>query len=201
MIIEKEHYKYLVNQHGRVAHERGNFAAWKQAYERSIEAIYANACEALPRDCGSVLDIGSGLGGIDIYLSKHFGSATHICLLDGDNNDPEVKWSFEPHNSMSVAFDFLHKNGVMDYSSVEPGRLDTREKGEFDLVVSFAAYGFHIHPGNYIDDLKKVTHTNTVIILEVRRTKEDWLRTFVETFGTPRVLERQPKYVRVAFRA
>lgn len=197
--IEKKHYEYLVNQHGRVAHERGNFAAWKQAYERSIEAIYANVCTVLPRDCRSVLDIGSGLGGVDIFLSRHYGSDTHICLLDGDNGNPEVEWSFEPHNSMSVAFDFLYKNGVTNISGVEPGRLDTRKDGEFDLVVSFAAYGFHIHPGNYIEDLKKVTHKSTVIVLEVRRTKEDWLRTFVEAFGTPMVLEREKKYVRVAF--
>jgi hypothetical protein len=200
MIIEKKHYNYLVNQHGRVAHERGDFGTWKQAYEASIGSIYKNIYPALPRHCGSVLDIGSGLGGIDLHLAAHYGSSTHICLLDGDNNDPEVKWSFEPHNSMSVAFDFLRKNGVANVSSVAPGQLDTRQPKEFDLVVSFAAYGFHIHPGNYIDDLKKVTHSGTVIILEVRRTKEDWLRIFVEAFGTPTVLEREKKYVRVAFR-
>lgn len=201
MIIEQKHYRYLVHQRGEGSSERDNFAQWQAAYERSLEAIFENIRPVLPRDCGSVLDIGSGLGGIDIHLSRHLGSSTHFCLLDGDNNDPEVKWSFEPHNSMSIAFDFLHKNGVSNVSSVEPGRLDSREKGEFDLVVSFAAYGFHIHPGNYLDDLKKVTHSGTVIILEVRRSKEDWLRAFMEAFGAPKVLERQQKYVRVAFRA
>lgn len=201
MIIEKKHFAYLVNQRGEVAHERGDFAVWQQAYQRSLEAIFQNIRPVLPAGCGSVLDIGSGLGGIDILLSRHLGSSTHFCLLDGDNNDPEVKWSFQPHNSMSVAFDFLHKNGVTNVSSVEPGRLDTREKGEFDLVVSFAAYGFHIHPGNYLEDLKKVTHSGTVIILEVRRSKEDWLRAFMEAFGAPKVLERLQKCVRVAFRA
>lgn len=200
MIIEKKHFTYLVNQHGRVAHERGNFATWKQAYERSIEAIYANIYEVLPRDCRSILDVGSGLGGIDIHLAHHYGcSDTRICLLDGIDDGPEVQWSHKTHNDMSVAFDFLFKNGVKNVSSV-PTHLLGDVSQKFDLVVSFAAYGFHIHPGNYLEDLKKVTHANTVIILEVRRTKEDWLRSFVEAFGTPRVLERQPKYVRVAFR-
>lgn len=201
MIIEKKHFTYLVNQHGRVAHERDDFERWKAAYVASLDAIYANIAPVLPHQCGSILDVGSGLGGIDIHLSHHYGNEAHVCLLDGDNNDPEVKWSFEPHNSMSMAFDFLHKNGVTDLSSVGPGRLDTRRKGEFDLVVSFAAYGFHIHPGNYLEDLKKVTHDETVVILEVRRTKEEWLRAFVEAFGQPKVLEREKKYVRLAWHA
>lgn len=199
--IEKKHYEYLVNQHGRVAHERTDFAGWKAAYEASLQSIYDNIAPVLPRQCGSILDVGSGLGGIDIHLSRHYGNEAHVCLLDGDNNDPEVAWSFEPHNSMTVAFDFLHKNGVTNLSSVGPGRLDTRQKQEFDLVVSFAAYGFHIHPGNYLEDLKQVTHPDTVIILEVRRRKEDWLRMFLEAFGEPKVLERAEKYVRLAFHA
>lgn len=199
MIIEKKHFIYLVNQHGRVAHERGNFATWKQAYEASIEAIYANICSALPRECKNILDIGSGLGGIDVHLAHHYGcSDTRVCLLDGTDDGPEVQWSHKTHNDMSVAFDFLQKNGVKHISSVLP-HLFGEVSQKFDLVVSFAAYGFHIHPGNYLEDLKKVVRNDTVIILEIRRTKEDWLRMFVEAFGTPVVLEREKKYVRVAF--
>lgn len=201
MIVEKKHFTYLVNQHGRVAHERGDFAVWREAYESSLQAIMENIRPVLPRDCGSLLDIGSGLGGIDVALSNHYRNQAHVCLLDGDETSPEVKWSFEPHNSMTVAFDFLHKNGVTNLSSLGPGNLDKWRGEPFDLVVSFAAYGFHIHPGNYLSDLQKVIHDETVIILDVRKRKEDWLRTFLETFGEPKVLERAEKYVRLAFRA
>lgn len=199
MIIEKKHFAYLVTQHGRVSHERADFGKWKQAYEASIGSIYANICTVLPRDCKRILDIGSGLGGIDIHLAHHYGcDDTHVCLLDGIDDPPEVEWSFKPHSNMEVAFDFLSKNGVKKIAGIGPGQLgDVSEK--FDLVVSFAAYGFHIHPGDYFEDLKKVVHPGTVIVLEIRRTKEDWLRMFVEAFGTPTVLEREKKYVRVAF--
>jgi hypothetical protein len=202
MIIQKKHFDYLVTQHGRVAHERADFDRWKTAYEASIEHIYTDIRSFLPYKCGSLVDIGSGLGGIDIHLSRHYAHCfPHVCLVDGDNGSPEVQWSFEPHNSMSVALDFLRKNGVTNVSSLLPGNLD-RWKGEpFDLAVSFAAWGFHIHPGNYLSDLMKVIHDQTIVILEVRRTKDDWLRAFVEALGMPKVISKAEKYVRIAFRA
>lgn len=201
MIIEQKHFAYLVTQHGRVAHERANFERWRAAYEASVQHIYEDIHPFLPRDCGSIADIGSGLGGIDIHLSAHYEVRPFICLVDGDNGSPEVQWSFEPHNSMSVAFDFLHKNGVTNVSSLSPGSLDKWAGEPFDLVVSFAAYGFHIHPGNYLGDLMKVIHPETVVILEVRRTKDDWLRMFIEALGVPKVISKAEKYVRLAFRA
>jgi len=201
MIIDKKHFDYLVTQHGRVAHERADFDRWKSAYEASIADIYTDIRPFLPSVCSNLADIGSGLGGIDIALSAHYETRPHVCLVDGDNGSPEVQWSFEPHNSMSVAFDFLHKNGVTDVSSLAPGNLDKWKGEPFDLVVSFAAWGFHIHPGNYIGDLMKVIHDQTVVILEVRRTKDDWLETFIGALGRPKVISRAEKYVRLAFRA
>lgn len=201
MIIEKKHFAYLVNQRGEVAHERADFDRWRAAYEASIQHIYEDIRPFLPRECGSLADIGSGLGGIDIALSAHYEDRPHVCLVDGDNGSPEVTWSFEPHNSMAVAFDFLHKNGVTDVSSLSPGNLDKWKGEPFDLVVSFAAWGFHIHPGNYLGDLMKVIHPQTVVILEVRRTKEEWLRLFVEALGVPKVISKADKLVRLAFRA
>lgn len=200
MIIEKRHFAYLVNQHGRVAHEREDFDRWKLAYEASLQSIYDNIAPVLPARCGSVLDIGSGLGGIDIHLHRRYGSDTRIVLLDGDNGDPQVAWSYAPHNSFSAGYDFLHKNGVTSVSGILPGYLHEWNGPPFDLVVSFAAYGFHIHPGLYLEELQRVVHDETVIILEVRRAKVDWLELFGAAFGVPRVLEKTEKYARLAFR-
>lgn len=200
MIIEKRHFAYLVNQHGRVAHEREDFDRWKLAYEASLQAIYDSIAPVLPARCGSVLDIGSGLGGIDIYLHNHYDGDARIVLLDGDNGDPDVVWSYAPHNSFSVAYDFLQKNGVRGVSSILPGYLGEWSGEPFDLVVSFAAYGFHIAPSLYLEQLKTVIHDDTVLVLEVRRMKADWLELFAAAFGAPRILETTEKYMRLAFR-
>jgi hypothetical protein len=201
MIIEKKHFEYLVNQHGRVSDARHDFDAWKKAYEASICSIWDSIVPYLPRSARNTLDIGSGLGGIDILLHRLYGPETCVCLLDGDETPPEVEWSFKPHNSMSVAFDFLYKNGVSNTNAITPGNLGKWAGPKFDLVVSFAAWCFHIHPGDYLDDLKTVIHDKTVIILEVRRTKADWLRALLEAFGEPKVIDKAEKYVRVAFNA
>lgn len=201
MLIEPKHFRYLVTQHGRVSDARGSFEAWKVAYESSIASIYSGIVDYLPARAAAVLDIGSGLGGIDIHLSNHYGPETAICLLDGDETGPEVEWSFKPHNSMSTAFDFLHKNGVTNVHGITPGNLDKSPIKPFDLVVSFSAYCFHIHPGDYLEDLKTVIHDETVIILEVRRTKTEWLRMLLEAFGEPKVIDKGEKYVRVVFNA
>lgn len=201
MLIEPEHFEYLVNQHGRVSDARLDFARWKEAYEISISGIYDNLVPVLPRRAAAVLDIGSGLGGIDVLLSRYYGPETAICLLDGDETGPEVSWNFKPHNSMSTALDFQHKNGVTNVYGITPGNLDKSPVKPFDLVVSFSAYCFHIHPGEYLEDLKSVVHDKTVIILEVRRTKTEWLRMLLESFGEPKVIDKGEKYVRVAFNA
>lgn len=201
MIIEKKHFEYLVNQHGRIASAREDFAKWRAAYDASLSGIDASVADSLPKNCGSILDIGSGLGGIDVLLARRYDSAPHVALLDGIETGPEVLWSFVPHNSMTVARDFLAKNGVNDVSCIAHNALDDWKGEPFDLVVSFAAWAFHFDPGELIPDLKKHIHDGTVIICDVRKSKPEWLRKLVEAFGQPKVLERAEKYVRVSFRA
>lgn len=200
MIIKPKHFAYLVNQHGKVASLKDNFEQWKWAYEKSLEAIFESFKGCIPNPVSSVLDIGSGLGGIDVLLNNFLAQNLRVYLLDGDNKNPEVEWSYQPHNCMTTAFDFLHANGVKNVTGIEPAQFGQCQE-KFDLVVSFAAYGFHIHPGNYLEDLKKVIHDKTVLIFDVRKSKPEWLRLFIEAFGVPKTLERAEKYVRLAFRA
>lgn len=202
MIIEPKHFEYLVVQHGSVSNARHDFEKWKAAYEASLRSIFDQILPALPESCGSILDIGSGLGGIDVLLAGHYDFRPAVRLVDGESDPPIVKQSFEPFNDMKVAGDFLWKNGVKDFGYYTPGNLAmaAEKEGKFDLVVSFFAYAFHIHPGNYLDDLLKVIRKDTIVVLDVRRSKEVWLQILVDALGVPKVLHRAEKYVRVAFR-
>lgn len=197
MIIEPKHFEYLVIQHGNVAHEQKNFVKWKAAYEASLQTLYEQIKSSLPKTCCNLLDIGSGLGGIDILLRQHYGDSLEtMWLLDGLNDPPEVKSSFKTFNNAKVTLDFQAKNGVTNARVI----TDTKPVGVVDLVVSFSAYGFHIHPGDYLQDIKEVIHKDTVILLDVRRTKRVWLELFVGEFGVPKVLHQAEKYVRLGFR-
>lgn len=196
MIIEDRHFEYLVIQHGKVSDERHDRKRWEGAYRASLSEVFESIKPALPVDCRRVLDIGSGLGGIDVLVAKHYDPQPAIYLLDGLNDAPIVENSFTTFSNAEVAMDFQQKNGVktLAYTDSVPAE-------KFDLVHSYFAYGFHVHPGNYIADLKKAVHDKTVLIFDVRRSKREWLREFVEAFGPPKVLHQAEKYVRVAFRA
>lgn len=198
MIIEPKHFEYLVIQRGEVAHERKNFEKWKVAYEASLGSILNQIAPALPKVCRRIVDVGSGLGGIDVLLRERYGEdLERIWLVDGENDPPEVVASYKTFNNAKVAKDFHFKNGAA------PGLVDVVQNipnVKVDLFVSFAAYGFHIHPGNYLDDIVAASHKDTTLIFDVRRTKDAWLQLLVEAFGTPRVLHRAEKYVRLAFR-
>ena len=205
MIIEPKHFEYLVLQCGDIAHESKNLDRWKSAYAARLEAQCATLSEGVRtlagrmgsrKEAPAVLDIGGGLGGVHTRLNHIFVQGYDLTVIDGIDDPPVHRNSFLTFNNAKVATDFLAKNGLLGakyYSSIPTGI-------KYDFVLSTFAYGFHIHPGNYIDDLKKAVHDQTVLVFDVRRSKKEWLRDFVEAFGPPKVLHSAEKYVRVMFR-
>jgi SAM-dependent methyltransferase len=198
MIIEKDHFKYLLIQRGEVsdAHKKG-FDAWRDAYLESLDAIMASIASALPDECASVLDVGSGLGGIDVLLAHRYPDL-HVHTLDGLDDPPVVSSHSKPFNDARVTRDFLRKNGVLRHTHFPPHTQDFGTK--FDLVVSFAAWGFHILPGDYLPQVKASLNKNATVVLDVRHTRRDWLEEFVRAFGRPEVLDRGKKHVRLAWK-
>lgn len=197
MIIEKKHFEYLVVQRGEVSDQRHDFKKWKAAYERSLMEIFSTIHPVLPVHCRSVLDIGGGLGGIDLHLVTHYGAGFRVCVLDGLDCPPEVESHCKPFSNAEVTRDFHRKNGNQNIEVVFPAPKPPRK---FDLIVSFAAYCFHILPGDYLDVVKESMHEQTVLIFDVRRSRRDWLETLIREFGKPIVLKQAEKYVRLAFR-
>lgn len=193
MIIEPEHFRYLVIQRGEVSDQRHDFRAWKAAYEQSLLRVFMSIRSTLPAQCSSVLDIGSGLGGIDVLLARHYGHLD-ICLLDGIDCPAEVHKHREPFSNATVAMDFQHKNGNHGVTCCFPKPPDRT----FDLIVSFASWCFHIEPAEYIDAAKAAMHEKSTLILDVR-TRSDWYDALREAFGSPTILKQETKYLRIAF--
>lgn len=194
MIIEPDHFRYLMIQRGEVSDHRHDFQAWKTAYEQSLLRIFMSIKRVLPEKCSSVLDVGSGLGGIDVLLARHYGQLD-VCLLDGIDCKAEVHKHREPFNNAAVAMDFQRKNGNHSVECCFP----TPPARTFDLIVSFAAWCFHIAPEVYIDAVKAAMHADTVLILDVRK-RSDWCEALTSAFGRPAFLEQGEKYLRLAFR-
>lgn len=154
---------------------------------------------ALPDKCSSILDVGSGLGGINILLNRHYGGEREVCLLDGVDDAPEVHLHRQTFNNMAVAQDFLLENDVTRFSYYDAAELG--EPRPFDLIVSFASWCFHYPPQVYLDFVRACCHERTVVILDMRSGKPDWHEAMLEHFVHPRsVLHIAEKFKRMTFK-
>lgn len=176
------HFQYLRLQKGKLdplAHDRGR---WHRAYENDLASTYREIRAHLPLVCLRILDVGSGLGGIDVLLYRHYAAARQlpplIDLLDGLNDAPLMHKHATTFSNARCASDFLKLNGIPDEQILfaDPAGVDNPVLREprHDLVVSFGSWCFHYAPSVYLDRVLAATHRETVFILDVRRDKGEW---------------------------
>lgn len=197
MIISDEAFEYLKWQAGDINDLHADRAKWEAAYAAKIEAQYAEIAPWLPKPCWTVLDIGSGLGGIHIPLKSNHGWNYLAVLLDGDNGRSCPGKSDEPHNSADVARRFLAANGVGRVSCMTP---DCLRPVSPDLVLSLAAWCFHFAPITYLDFVTERCKPDSIIILDVRRGKPDWDADLESAFEEVAVIHEARKFQRKVFR-
>lgn len=169
--ISRIAFEYLVAQLGELDNLKSVQHVWEKAYERNTLERLNNILPHIPEDVSSILDVGSGLGGIDILLYRWFDCKPHITLLDGSSFGSIVLKHAEPFNSAAAALDFQLANGVNNVSFMEHDNL---KPAKFDLIVSFRAWCFHIAPVTYLEYVKASCHPGTVLIIDIR--KEDGAR-------------------------
>lgn len=200
IIIGAEHRPYLFVQRGEVSHVSDPIA-WAEAYKNSLQAIIDNITPALPKKCARLLDIGSGLGGIDILINAHYPNDVHVHLLDGFDDAPVVVKHAQTFNDMHVALDFHRVNKTPKVTAIAPSAAALAICEPFDLIVSFASYCFHYAPDTYLEALLTCVKENTVVILDVRREKTEWIGVLTHYLGEPVQLDEGRKFVRLAFGA
>jgi len=156
----------------------------KREYARWVQRDYEGMRRWLPKRAETVLDIGCGMAGIDVLLSRHYPEAK-IRLLDGDGDavvegqgyNPESK----PYSSRALTEKLLAENGVKVDHWYDVG---TDELLEADLIVSLASLGYHYPLSTY--------RLKGFVICDLRKKREF-------TRGT--MFFTGPKYARCAFQA
>lgn len=128
-------------------------------YAKDIAADFAMIEPHLPESVSSIVDIGCGVGGIDVYLKRKYPNAS-LTLLDGDGED--VSYGFKEkcgtYNNRKITGEFLSANGVK-VSSWLPVGYDGIVSA--DLIISLLSWGFHYPLSTYrvdgfcIADLRK----------------------------------------------
>lgn len=174
LIITEAAYPYLVAQRGALDDMRADPRLWAARYAEVISAEFNRMAPHLPDRCDRILDVGSGLGGIDVLLSRHFIGEPAIILLDGVDDPPEVTLHRETFNSMAVAQEFLAANGIPSFAYIDANDAHRRISAPVDLIVSCKSWCFHYGPSQYIDLVKSACHSDTRIFIDLRYGKREW---------------------------
>lgn len=212
--IDDAHFEYLRVQKGNLDNLTGDRIAWHKAYEEGLHAQLATFRDYLPEKCDRLLDVGSGLGGIDILVRRLYqerGQDPHVHLLDGNGERPVVDLHRVPFCSMRVAEDFQVRNGLkpdrFGYWPAEnfgkpfgssSGAPDT---GQYDLILSSGAWCFHFPPSEYLNVFRNGwIHDETIAILDVRNNKPEWRRQLENVFDEVWVAKVTAKWTRIVYR-
>ena len=131
----------------------------------------------LPEKINSVLDIGCGIGLIDIALYKHYNNSIKLHLLDKSNRIDEntsirgFNKNYVFYNSMDATRETLLNNGISNndiftYEVDINSELLSNQK--YDIIISLLSCGWHYSIETYIELLNNNLETNGIIILDIR---------------------------------
>lgn len=149
--------------------------AVRRAFNRDLAGEYAEILPHLPRRAVTILDIGCGVGGIDVLLYRHYGTP-RLYLADRTQTDDRVYYGFTErgafYNSFGVTRRLLQRNRVpeaeLHFRDVDEGfRLDIPEA--VDLVISLISWGFHYPVSIYADEVRALLRPGGRVILDVRK--------------------------------
>ncbi len=126
----------------------------------------------LPSTVQNIMDIGCGLGVLDIFINEKYSNQPNFYLLDKNIIDTKIKYGFsknyESYNDLNETINILQKNGLSKnqiYVKNVDEKFTINEK--IDLVISLKSMGYHYPIENYIELLRKNCSNETVFIFDV----------------------------------
>lgn len=147
----------------------------RELFRRGVSGDFESIRSGLPAEAQVVLDIGCGLGGLDVLLYRHFG-APELFLLDKSHIDKGVHYGYGGTGAFYHSFDvteaFLRANGLsMDKVRFLEADSELLRHGRvrFDLVVSLLAWGYHFPVSMYDEQVYVCLKDGGHLILDVRR--------------------------------
>lgn len=205
--IPESAYPYLVAQRGALDDMKEDPDLWCSKYAETLASDYEKIEPFLPEECETVLDVGGGMGGINILLNEHYGGDLQVTLLDGVSDPPVVTKHAETFSNFDIARQFLHTNGIKRVTALHP-RSVLVAPHFFDLVISLKSWCFHYEPSRYLEFVRaNVIPGKTKIILDIRGGLKgcplgyDWYRQLTAAFKHPRTIHMGGKFETVCFTA
>jgi SAM-dependent methyltransferase len=127
----------------------------------------------------SILDIGSGLGGVDIVIANYTNIST-INIIEGDgdleNRQTNYHQNIQPWCDRKLARSLIVRNVSKDVV-VNDYPPDPSLTIDADLIISLKSWGHHYPVGVYIDLVKRSLQPGGRVIMDIRWRKGDGRQT------------------------
>ena len=126
----------------------------------------------LPNAPKNILDIGCGLGVINIFLNEFYSQKSNFTLVDKNYIDKKVAYGFnnnsESYNKLEITKDFLKLNRLKE-KQLELINADESFviNKKYELIISLFSMGYHYSIDNYIDIIKKISTKKTRVIFDL----------------------------------
>ena len=141
----------------------------------------------LPNNPSNIMDIGCGLGIINIFLNQFYKNKPHFYLLDKNRIDTKIKYGFnknyESYNDLFETKNILLENdidsGCINIFDVEK-QFQINKK--MDLVISLKSMGYHYPINTYIELFKNCCTKDTIFIYDIgdNQYDENYLKTIFD---------------------
>jgi len=126
----------------------------------------------LPRRVSNLMDIGCGLGIINIFFQQHYNDNIKYFLIDKNKIDLKIKYGFkenyESYNVLQETKKLLNSNGIKNENIL---MIDAEKQividQKIDFVISLKSMGYHYPYETYLPLLKKVTSSNCTFIFDL----------------------------------
>ena len=140
----------------------------EELFQKEIESIK----NYLPKKADNIIDIGCGLGIINIFLNKIYNNQPNFFLLDKNRIDKVIKYGFssdyESYNDLKETRNLLINNDI-NPSSINAFDVekDFKIETKIDLVISLKSMGYHYPIDQYLRLFQTCCNENTSFIFDV----------------------------------
>ena len=150
-----------------------------ERYVAKRRANFETVDAYLNQSVGRLLDIGCGFAYESRWFNEKYG--TELWLLDGDASTNDAKSesaSYGNWNTISSELKFYHtfefldsklkKLGTKNYHLIDANNINIPDDVKFDVITSWLSCGHHYPVNTYIELMRKHSHANTRILLDIR---------------------------------
>ena len=140
----------------------------EELFQKEIELIK----KYLPKKAENIMDIGCGLGIINIFLNKIYNNQPNFFLLDKNRIDKVIKYGFssdyESYNDLKETRNLLINNDIRPSSiNTFDVEKDFKIDAKIDLVISLKSMGYHYPIDQYLILFQTCCDENTSFIFDV----------------------------------